>query len=215
MPTKNHSQQALTVEVRDNNNLTQKNISIVGTDAGTDFAVATVTGSLDNPAERLYVEINRGRLPREVQLYVDLMDPLLRRRLKEFDAESQSTTASLDSTSIRSEPRIAAVTSATLAAGLERRLVGLWSLQRKRPSWYVEWYVGREVVFLRAQHRVQVPICMGRGHLTPLIIGGIVAEDAEPGEYQIVLAQRQPSGEISGSATLALTIGRRSELPQG
>jgi hypothetical protein len=72
-PTGNH--------VWDSNNLAQKNITIVGTDAGQDFQFATVVGNEHNSVDYLLFEINRGRLPKEVTLYVNLLDPLLRRGL--------------------------------------------------------------------------------------------------------------------------------------
>jgi len=76
-PTGNH--------VWDDNNLAQKNISIVGTDTGSDFSFASVIGNEENHADYLLLDINRGNLPKEVELYVNLLDPLLRRRLRTFD----------------------------------------------------------------------------------------------------------------------------------
>jgi hypothetical protein len=184
-PTGNH--------VWDDNNLAQKNISIVGTDAGSDFAIAVVVGNEENKAEHLLVEVNRGRLPREVQLYINLLDPLLRRRLRRTLLSPAE------------EPdRI----PGTLASGS----LGLATLSTPKPqqqTWHIGFHGGREVVFLRNQPRVQVPIYGGQGRLSAFIVGGIVRKDAKPGEYEIILVQRQPTGEISGSATLALTIGKR------
>jgi hypothetical protein len=196
--------------VWDDNNLAQKNISIVGTDVGTDFAIANVIGNEENTAEYLLVEINRGRLPREVELYVDLLDPMLRRRLRKYEKEQAREPVHVDA-----EPASigvstsSAATATALADSVGSRLAKLSWLRPGQQTWRIGQHDGREVVFLRAQPRVRVPVFGGRGRLTLIIIGGIVGRGAEPGEYEIVLIQRQPSGQISGSATLALTIGKR------
>jgi hypothetical protein len=168
--------------VWNDNNLAQKNISIVGTDSGSDFAIATVVGHEDNPADYLLIEINRGRLPKEVQLFVNLLDPILRRRLRMFDKEGMQKPQACD------PPRV---------QGFD-----------PRQSWHLGWHEGRELVFLKPQPRVRVPIAGGKGRITPLVVGGVVGRGARAGTYEVVLLQRQPSGEISGSATLMLKIGK-------
>ncbi len=70
-------------------------------------------------------------------------------------------------------------------------------------------HAGREVIFLKAKHRVRLPICAGPGRLSPIIVGGIQREDVEPGEYEIILVQRQPDGRPSGSATIMLRVGKQ------
>jgi hypothetical protein len=170
--------------VWDDNNLAQKNITIVSTDAGQDFRFATVIGNEHNLAEYLWLEINRGRLPKEVQLYVNLLDPLLRRRLRKFDQWKEPAVAS----------QIGEVQwMKTIAA---------------RPSWRIGCHQGQEVVFLLPQPKVQVPVVAGKGRITPLVVGGIVGKGAQAGVYEVVLFQRQPDGRISGSAALQVTIGK-------
>ncbi|MBI3281209.1 MAG: S8 family serine peptidase [Acidobacteria bacterium] len=176
-PTGNH--------VWDDNNLAQKNITIVGTDAGQDFRTATVIGNERNPAEYLLLEINRGRLPKEVQLYVNLLDPLLRRRLRTFDQQWKQ------------EPTPAGI-------GEVQWMISIAA----RKSWRIGWYQSQEVVFLLPQPKVRVPVVAGKGRITPLVVGGIVGQGAPAGVYEVVLIQRQPNGQISGSATLQVTIGR-------
>ena len=179
-PTGNH--------VWDDNNLAQKNITIVGTDAGQDFAFATVVGNEENPADFLLVEINRGRLPQQVQLFVDLLDPLLRRRLRKFDQNPQSAAGKSPLEPLALDPQRAQPDT--------------------RQAWKIGFHEGREVVFLQPQLRVRVPVAAGPGRLSPLKIGGIVGKGAKPGIYEVVIIQRQPKGEISGSATLELKIGK-------
>lgn len=57
-------------------------------------------------------------------------------------------------------------------------------------------------VELRAQPRVRVPVWTRVGSAP-------VGRGALPGAYEVVLVQRQPSGEIGGSGTLALTIAKQ------
>jgi hypothetical protein len=194
--------------VWDDNNLAQKNISIVDADAGSDFALAAVIGHQENPAEYLILEINRGRLPREVEMYVDLIDPLLRRRLRKHEHESQPTGRPEPSRAL-GETTTPLLTATAVASPVETRFTVLRELQMQRRAWRIGWYDGREVVFLRPQPRVHVPVYGGHSRLSPIIVGGIVKGGAEPGEYEIVLVQRQPTGEISGAATVMLTIGKQ------
>lgn len=177
VPTGNH--------VWDDNNLAQKNITIIGSDAGQDFQFASVIGNGFNQAEYLLLEINRGRLPKEVQLYVNLLDPILRRRLRAFDQRKQ-------------EP---------LSVGLIGEAAWARTIAT-RPSWRVVWHQGQEVLFLQGKSRVQVPVLAGKGRITPLLVGGIVGKGARAGVYEVVLVQRQPDGQISGSAALQVTVGK-------
>jgi hypothetical protein len=176
--------------VWDDNNLAQKNISIVGTDAGSDFAFATVIGHQDNPADYLWLEIHRGRLPAEVKLYVDLMDPLLRRRLRKFDEKRDP----------RPQPECREGGELAVATHLKQRL--------NRQGWVIGWHEGGEVVFFKPQPRVRVPVVGGAGRMSPLVVGGITGRGAKAGTYEVVLIQRQPDGDLSGSATLMLKVGK-------
>jgi hypothetical protein len=176
-PTGNH--------VWDDNNLAQKNITIVDADAGEDFQFATVVGNELNTAEYLVLEINRGRLPKEVELYVNLLDPLLRRRLHSFEQAKHLPAP----------------------AGRIAELPWLKTLAT-RPSWRIGWIQGQEVVLLLPQPKVQMPVLAGKGRITPLVVGGIVGRGAKAGRYEVSLVQRQPDGHISGSAALELTVGK-------
>lgn len=188
--------------VWDDNNLAQKNISIVGTDAGSDFAMTLVVGNEENSADFLLLEVNRGRLPSEVELYIDLFDPLLRRRLRRFDPASAQGPA-------HTYPARGCCCTPVRDEATETLPPRPWWLKPGHQAWRIGHHDGREVVFLRARPRVQVPVLGGQGRLSPVLVGGIVGQGAQPGAYEIVLIQRQPSGEISGSATLSLTIGKR------
>jgi hypothetical protein len=60
--------------VWDDNNLAQKNISIISASTGSDFGMAMVMGDGNNDGELLLLEVLRGKLSRDVQLYLDLLD---------------------------------------------------------------------------------------------------------------------------------------------
>lgn len=171
--------------VWDDNNLAQKNITILGTDAGSDFSFASVIGNETNPADYLLLDVNRANLPKEVELYVNLLDPMLRRRLRTFDSWKKES------------PSVETIYEAQ------------WmKIIKSRPSWRIGWHRGQEVVFLNSKRSIQVPVVAGKGRITPLVVGGIVGDGAQPGVYEVVLIQRQPDGNISGSATLQVTIGK-------
>lgn len=181
--------------VWDDNNLAQKNISIVNADSGTDFGAAVVIGHEDNMADFLYLEVNRGALPRAVQLYVDLLDPLLLRRLRAHAKEAERET--LIGAGGKEDGEL-----------LTRSLVRHSWLDQLRPAWRIGTHNAREVVLLNAQPRVRLPIHLGKGRLGPVVVGGIAGRDAEPGDYEIVLVQRQPNNAVSGSATVMLRVGK-------
>jgi subtilisin family serine protease len=62
--------------VWDSNNLAQRNISIIGADdVSDDFAVATIVGNIQNSMRILELEIDRGKLPSGVQLYMQIINP--------------------------------------------------------------------------------------------------------------------------------------------
>ena len=211
IPTGNH--------VWDDNNLAQKNISIVGTDAvpGTDFQIATVAGSLFNDSDCLTLEIIRGRLPKQVQLFVDLMNPKLRRTLIVQEKEQptiplKQVPNNLVVQPIHNERRISPEMLQNINTSVIRlELLGKLAPVRTKPRnpWRRGVYEGREVAFLEPWPRVRLPICAGSERLVPLILGGVIKDKVEPGEYEVIIVQRQSQGQISGSATMMINIGKK------
>ena len=169
--------------VWDSNSLAQKNISIVYTDISTDFAVGMVVGNLENRSEFLVLELDRGYLPREVRLYVDLVNPILKRRLLTNMDQEEWRTFEL------------------YPGRLNRR-----AAQRK--PFEIGHYKGREVAYLAPRTKTQVPIYGGPGTLHPVIIGGVAGKGAEPGDYSVTLIQRDSKGNITGSAEIMVTVGK-------
>jgi hypothetical protein len=169
--------------VWDSNSLAQKNISIVYADMSSDFAVGMVVGHFENRSEYLILELNRGNLPREVRLYVDLVNPILKRRL--LSGLKQEEWRTFELYPGRLTPR---------------------ATQRK--PFEIGHYKGREVALLAPRTRTQVPIFGGPATLHPVIIGGIVGEGAKPGEYSVTLVQRDSKGNTTGSAEIMVNVGK-------
>lgn len=183
--------------VWDDNNLAQKNISIVDADSG-DFASGFVIGHEFNGAKSMTLEILRGSLPKSVQLYLDLLDPILKRRIRAL-AERQLEPAE---TPTRLKP---ARQPGTLV--LERALEGI--KLPTRPTWSLGVVAGREVVLLEPVKRVRVPIPTPADRLTLLVLGGLVGKDTPAGEYEVVVVQRDDRGRVSGSVGFVVRVQKR------
>jgi len=80
---------------------------------------------------------------------------------------------------------------------------------RGSAEWRVSERNGRQVIFLAPLPQVRIPVLTGARSLSPVVVGGIVGSDAHPGVYEIQLLQRQPTGKLSGAATVSLTVGSR------
>ncbi|MGQ0642004.1 MAG: S8 family serine peptidase [Gemmatimonadaceae bacterium] len=174
--------------VWDSNSLAQKNIAIVYTDALADFASAIIVGNEENLSECIFLEIDRGYLPRQVTLYVDLVSPQLRRRLRAWLASEKAR-----GTLAPSYTAVHALSYGSVATVVARKPFTLGHFN------------GREVVFL-SRRTARVPICAGAGALSPIIVGGIVGKGARPGDYSVTVLQRNLDGAVSGSAEVVVTI---------
>ncbi len=208
-PTGNH--------VWDDNNLAQKNISIVDADTapGADFRAIAVVGNIENRAKCVHVEINRGRLPRQVQLFLDLMDPALTRQVLRGEDQGPDTPFWIENDRLGRLLRMSdlfenKVRRERITGRLPSAINDTLTAVRPpvRPPWRRGVHEGREVILMSPLHRIRVPICAGPGRLVPMIIGGIQTGEAEPGEYEIVMIQRQEDGSVSGSAATLLRIDK-------
>ena len=187
-PTGNH--------VWDDNNLGQKNVTIVDvdSDSGGTFLMGNVLGNELNPAEIVVMEINRGRLPREIDLFVDLLDPSLRKRfrlLAQRAAPAAEAVRPVPQTLAREAGGVADITFARPGA---QRFFELGSVE------------GRDAILLAGERKVQVPVPVGPRRQALVALGARVRRGAPPGEYEIVMIQRQPDGRISGAATVKLNV---------
>ncbi len=173
--------------VWESNSLAQKNISIIytDTDGSNDFAMGIVAGHEENMSEFLVLEIDRGYLPRNVRLYVDLVSPILKRRLREGFKPCGCKES--DSCGDRGS-----VLTGRDGEGVKPYVIGH--------------HEGREVVFLASRGKTRIPIYGGPGTLSPIVVGGIVGKGAAAGGYSVSLVQLDADGKQSGSAELAVTI---------
>ena len=184
--------------VWNDNNLAQKNISIVNADSGQDFAAALVVGNEVSRSKYVTLEILRGRLPRQVQLYVDLVDPRLKRRIHSGNGGDSAGRHG------------ASLTASGGGGGLahaDRHIVATL-IRKPEMQWTLGFQDGREVVVLKPVPKQLVPVYCPPGQLQPIVIGGVVGAGAHPGEYEVVVIQRDRSGRISGSAVVVVRIGR-------
>ena len=147
--------------VWDDNNLAQKNVSIVEASSGSGFEMAIVIGEGDNDADWLALEIHRGRLPSNVQLYLNLLD---------FPKDRSH------------------------------------EVPKDDKGWCVGEIGGRRVIVIAPQPTVRVPVRGGHARLSTVVLGGLVRPGSHPGIYDIGLIQRQPSGQVSGAATVSVNL---------
>ena len=188
------------VHVWDDNNLAQKNISIVDADSGGgDFAAGFVIGQEFNAGKSMTLEILRGDLPRTVQLYLDLVDPVLRRRIRVLAEQ-------LPKEPVETPTRIKPVRSLGSLL-LEPRLKGI--RLPAQPTWSLGFEGGREVVLLDAVKRVRVPIPVPGDRPTLLVLGGIIEPETPEGEYEVVALQRDDRGHVDGSVGFVIRVGKR------
>lgn len=170
--------------VWDSNGLAQKNISIVYSDSASGFAAAIVAGNVDNASPCLFLEVDRGNLPSSVRLYVDLIDPVLKRRLR--------------------SGRIPRPQANCCCSGAPGKSGHAGTLESVAKDYEIGLHEGREVAFLRPRKRVKLPLPANPGALFPLVVGGIFGPGYKPGDHEIVLVQRNCDGKTSGSAGIAV-----------
>ncbi len=202
--------------VWDDNNLAQKNVPITYPDTDGDFAIGAVVGHVDNPSRFLMLEIDRGRLPRQVRLYVDLVSPQLKDRLRRFAAGEELPEFTGCSLTFLEETRLQLHCPETgdsvLTVAPQSKLARVFSSlgdpgDKPDFGFTLGTLLGREVAFLADRGKTRVPVIAGAGALSPIVVGGVVGEGAPAGRYSIYLTQRQPDGQISGAAEMEVNIG--------
>ena len=189
--------------VWDDNNLAQKNITIVDADAGGDFAAGFVIGNELNWNKSLTLDIARGDLPETVQLYLDLLDPVLKRRIRVLVGRQREEPVETPS---RPHERLSgSAGGGTLALD---PVVGTITVPR-RLTWSLGTLDGHEVVLLKPVKKVHVPIPTPADRLTLLVLGGIVSEGTPDGDYEVEIVQRDDKERVNGSLGIAIHIGKR------
>ncbi|MEM8964198.1 MAG: hypothetical protein AAGD38_22120, partial [Acidobacteriota bacterium] len=198
--------------VWDDNNLAQKNLSITYPDNGDDFAFGVIVGNLVNPAPYAVVDIDRSRLPRDIRLWVDLVDPTLKDHLRDVVNGGELPTGChitfLEDTRLRidchdkqTELTVAADTPLTHVIG------NGGNPNQSVTGFTLGHHQGREVAFLDPRGPIRIPVIGGAGTLHPIVIGGVVGENSAPGRYNIHVTQRQPDGTTTGAVELEVNVG--------
>ena len=175
--------------VWDDNNLGQKNISIVDADDA-DVATAMVAGNAANRSDLLFLDIYRGRLPRAVTIYLDLLDPNLLKPLRSF------------------EPHVTAPAECCCCCARAAKDTARPGRRRKPVSSALEWDFihrgGTQMLALRAAPHVRVPLYLGAGRLAPFVVRCGPTDGLHKGAYEIVIVQRDADDRVSGSAAIEL-----------
>ncbi|HVF05723.1 MAG TPA: S8 family serine peptidase [Frankiaceae bacterium] len=204
--------------VWDDNNLAQKNISIDYTDDDDDkgaFGAFMVLGNALNPDRELELVVDRGRLPRDVELYVRFVDE---RVAKQVRARLSGDTNGHDGgdglrVKLLDESRIELATPGerlrlrvppgTLLESVlpEVRLVK----PAGRPSW------DGDRLRLPYTRRVRIPVPVQPGDLVGIVVGGRAARTSRAGTYHVVVGQHSPGGDLTGAAGVEVRIGKRKQ----
>jgi hypothetical protein len=188
-PTGNH--------VWDDNNLAQRNISIDYVPDDVDsFATVVVIGNIRNRAELLDLVIDRGELPRQVRLFVDVVPSTVKARLRQVvEARSLRPIAGVPAKRKLTEKLRAEIERFSRYTDLRHVTVGNAK--------------GRESVFLidRRARRIRLPLPRASFELVPLIIGGEITAPVPKGSYTISIRQFDENGRASGAAAVELRFG--------
>jgi hypothetical protein len=206
------------MHVWDNNNLAQKNVSIVYADADGMFRSALVVGNLMSRSEVIELLIDRTLVPQEVRLYVDVLDPRVKRTLTTLIRESGHDNAPCPPTEVvlLEEARVRVTSAGGGRCCPSETVVTLPALShltvdgaagRKRClGLSIGWAEGREVFYLDSRDIVRVPLTTGAGVLVPIAIGGVVLKGVGAGEYLVGVTQVAADGSTSGAAALQLRV---------
>lgn len=207
--------------VWDSNNLAQKNITIVYADAGKDFAAAFVLGNLFSKSDLLYLEVDRGRIPGRVQLFVDLVDPKLTRWLKEHmerlrpeppEPSRRGRVEPVPGPLRMDQPTVREALGAVLLLE-ESAEVGDGPPVRPFPPGLMKQLNfrfghvnGREVALLGTRGRALIPFGRTEGPIGPIVIGGTLPPGMDAGTYEISLVQRDGRGTPTGAAGIEVHV---------
>lgn len=206
------------VHVWDNNNLAQKNTSITYPADDDTFAAAAVIGNRANRSPYLELLIDRSKVPPQVQLYVELVDPRAKERLRKFVRERkpeivssccqltflEETRLLIDCPGVQGSGQVMLTLPAK--AKLEMAGPGIRP-DDARYNFTLGNFKGREVIWLAPRGQTRIPVFTDGGALIPVIFGGLVGDEVKSGNYEIRLTQLNPNGQPSGGIGVQLKIG--------
>jgi hypothetical protein len=200
--------------VWDNNNIAQKNISIVYSDADADFEVAAVIGSAHSKRRRLTLEIDRRGVPPQVRLWVRLLNRRLEEHLLYAGAEpvdpacQEVVLTLLEDTTAQAEfadPRCARESRlVTLPAKSKLRSAGLPVVDRG--NFTVGHHGGARVFALSPHGTTRIPGIPSEFEPLLIVIGGYVPQGVAPGAYTIEVNQREEDARVTGSLGIELHV---------
>jgi hypothetical protein len=205
--------------VWDDNNLAQKNISIVYADAGTDFEVAAVFGYGDGRARTLALEIDRNGVPPQVRVWVDLLNPRLKERLRAYVKQpwtpegEELTVTLLEEAKVRLEPggwerrRGGTITTLPARTQLQRKAAG----KEEQVAFTIAHHEGREVAFLAPSGTTRIPGLQVAGEPLLIAIGGHVPDGLAPGVHIIGVNQRDADGTLTGGVGIEVNVTKPPE----
>jgi hypothetical protein len=202
--------------VWDNNNLAQKNISIVYIAANDSASAAVVVGNAENASETVWLELDHTLVPAGIELFVDLVEPTLKTRLREVMRQGGRPSFTgggslefLEETRVRLErtpgdPQSSMVLTVAPQSRLSELLVQ--SQDDHTPALEIVTLRGREVVKLAPRGKTRITIVGGRGTLSTLVVHAVARNGTPPGSYDLPLVQRDPSGRESGGAAVRIVV---------
>jgi hypothetical protein len=207
------------IHVWDNNNLAQKNITIVYMNDDNTFASAAVIGNLKNSSKYLDLMIDRSGVPPQVQIYIEVLDSKVNARLKRFIREGKPSEIDGNACcrfTFMKETDVLVDCPASQEGGKMRlvlpphtRLEMTSVIEDKNETKYnfkFGNHRGREVLWIDSRDRTHIPIFTDGNALVPVIIGGVVGYGARLGHYEIRLIQLNPGGQSSGGLAIELRV---------
>jgi hypothetical protein len=211
--------------VWDDNNLAQKNITIVYADAAADFEIATVFGFGDGRSRTLTLEFDRSGVPAQVRLWVDLLNPRLKERLRgvvKYQGEPEGeemTVTLLEEARVRLEPggweRRRTGTVTTLPARTQLRRPGGASSKEEQVTFTLGQHQGREVAFLAPHGITRIPGIQAAGEPLLVVVGGHVPGGVPPGPYLLGITQRDGDGTLTGGVGVEVNVRERGKPKAG
>jgi len=208
-PTGNHTW--------DNNNLCQRNISILDPADEDDFAIAFVAGHLTNMADLVNVRVDRKNLPADVHLYFDYVDTGTIKEVMELIGKAPRETQLFETcnltllTGTKGEIRCPRTgdtitmelnpnTRITLTCCQTKRAVAQYKLKPVLRD-------GRTVFALPTVRRNYLPLPRRAGEHQIVALLGKGLRKLGKGEYQIDVFQEDLNGRVQGGVNFMLRKG--------
>lgn len=207
------------VHVWDNNNLGQKNVTVAWADDDFALGAAIVMGNLLSESGALEIQLDRSNVPAGIGLFVDVLDPRVKRELRRLVETESESEACLPAEVVLLDPTRVLVGPARSEGCENQALMTLpryarlsvcetASSTRKASRIKVGHQQGREVFLLPSDDVVRLPLPAGPGALVPLIVGALTNEDVGDGSWVVGITQYDGDGNASGAAAVEIRVGK-------